>query len=96
MRSTQDAAWRRPIATGFSGAHQLGSRLRHGRPATPRPAGDYAEQCRIGRQEAEALIDRISDEGAPFLLGLAAQEMLAAPWGGRQIGFFHAIAERLR
>lgn len=57
---------------------------------------DYAEQCEIGRTEAEVLISRMTDDDAPYLLGFAARAMAAESWTGRQAGFFQAIAERLR
>lgn len=67
------------------------------RAANDETGQDYAADCARGRRIAQHLMIQMAKEDAPYLLGYAVRGMMSPgrPWTGAEVGFFHAIAERL-
>lgn len=56
----------------------------------------YGEMNARGRDDASALIERIKNEEAPFLLGHRVKLMIeGGTYGAYEIGFFQAVASNL-
>jgi hypothetical protein len=58
------------------------------------PSGDYAADCKRGREIAVDLMRKMYFENAPLLLGNTAKAITErGRFDGLEIGFFQAIAE---
>lgn len=57
--------------------------------------GNYAADCKLGRQLADQVLADMREKGFPPMLGTVVRQMIEDKrYSGIEIGFCHRIAER--
>lgn len=57
--------------------------------------GDYAADCRTGRQVADRLLAAMRERDDPAMLGMAIRKIVEHKrYSGIEVGFCHRLAER--